>query len=226
MVCYVDADTSIMNKNMDLVFDEVQDLSGNWLAANALCVCNLDDDAWATENWKPENCAYTPLRHPEALSHPSPMDKDSKATYHLFNAGLFIYRPSSSLLEEILEAFSATSAEKLATYSFPDQDFLAEHFYLRIRPLGWQWNAYKTWRYWHPNIWRDEEVVCLHYIQDKPWTKRIGPDGKAGYKGNDGDTHRVWWNEYEEWERQRLGNGEGEVVELVRKFVAPPSEDA
>jgi len=60
-------------------------------------------------------------------------------------------------------------------------------------------------------------VVCLHYIVDKPWIKRVGKDGIAGYRGCDGETHQWWWNEYGQWERERKG---AEVVELVRRLVA------
>ena len=47
-------------------------------------------------------------------------------------------------------------------------------------------------RYIHPDMWRDEEVVCLHYIVDKPWAGRVGLDGVAGFKGKDGVTH-TWY---------------------------------
>ena len=53
--------------------------------------------------------------------------------------------------------------------------------------MGWQYNALKTMRYWHENLWRDGEVRALHYIVDKPWERRIASDGVAGHLGRDGD---------------------------------------
>lgn len=80
-------------------------------------------------------------------------------------------------------------------------------------------------RYWHPDMFRDEEVRNLHYIVDKPWCKRIGSDGVAGYLGRDRATHRWWWDEYERWEQERESKSEYEVLEMMRAYVASPLED-
>lgn len=221
-VCYLDADMAIF-RNMDEIFDKVIDLPPDWLAANHTCVCNLDGDGWAPEDWTKDNCAYTPVDHPTALTHPTPITPKSRPTYHLLNGGMFIFNPSEQLWDEMLYFFNTTA--KLSTFQFPDQDFLADYFHDRLRPLGWQYNAIKTMRYWHPNIWRDGEVVCLHYIVDKPWVKRVGRDGIAGYKGLDGETHRWWWDAFEEWENKRSEDGGKEAIEamrLVRGYVAKP----
>ena len=77
-------------------------------------------------------------------------------------------------------------------------------------------------RYWHENIWRDEEVRALHYIVDKPWQRRIARDGIAGHLGRDGVTHGWWWDIWEEWVRGRQGEGEGdgELVGIMEGVVA------
>jgi inositol 3-alpha-galactosyltransferase len=221
-VCYLDADMAIF-RSMDDIFDKVSDLPSDWLAANHTCVCNLDGDEWAPVDWTKENCAYTAVNHPEALIHPTPITPQSRPTYHLLNGGLFVFHPSKQLRDELLHFFNTT--DKLSTYQFPDQDFLADYFYNRLRPMGWQYNAIKTMRYWHPNIWRDDEVVCLHYIVDKPWVRCVGEGGVAGYKGLDGETHRWWWDAYDDWEKQRndsLDKEAQEVLRLVREYVAKP----
>ncbi|KAK4118168.1 glycosyltransferase family 8 protein [Parathielavia appendiculata] len=223
-VCYLDADMAVF-QNMDAVFAHEAKLPPDGLLANHACVCNLEADPWAPDTWRPENCAYTPLSHPSALTEPTqpPTADDGPETHHLLNGGMFLFRPSPALWEDMLALFRTTPL--LSTFRFPDQDFLALLFRGRWRALGWQYNAIKTMRYWHPNIWHDEAVVCLHYIVDKPWTKRIGRDGVAGYKGRDGVTHRWWWDAYQAWEDDRLKNGAGdgaETVALVRKGVAPP----
>lgn len=221
-VAYLDADMAIFNRNMDEVFDSdrVKDLPSDSIAANHACVCNKERDAWAPEEWNEVNCAYTPLSHPEALTKPTEVTPESRGTYHLLNSGMFFYRPSQNLWDEMLHFFNTT--DKLSTFKFPDQDFLAEFFHNRWRSLGWQYNALKTMRYWHPGMWRDSEVVCLHYIVDKPWAERIREDGTAGYKGNDGETHRWWWSNYDDWEHARSKSGDSDVLKLVRKKVAKP----
>jgi inositol 3-alpha-galactosyltransferase len=218
-VCYLDADIAIF-RPMDQIFENVSDLPKDWLAANHTCVCNLDHDSWAPEDWKPENCAYNAVEHPTALTEPTPILPESPGTYHLLNGGMFLFHPSSHLWSSILNFFNTT--DKLSEYQFPDQDFLADYFREKLRPMGWQYNAIKTMRYWHENIWRDEEVVCLHYIVDKPWVKRVGTDGVAGYKGLDGETHSWWWEAFGEWEAERRRDGGEEGLGLVREFVARP----
>ena len=216
---FLDADITIY-KNMDDIFDTV--LPGDdWIAANHACVCNLDHDSWAPENWKPENCPYTPLRHPAACESamPIPPGTAPPQTYGLLNGGVFLYQPSESLWKAMHHHF-LTSPE-LSTYQFPDQDFLASFFCDRWRPLPWKYNALKTMRQWHTNIWRDEEVKGLHYIVDKPWAKRVASDSIAGHLGRDGDTHSWWWNVWLEW-RSQSGS---ELVNIVDELVAKPLSD-
>lgn len=217
-LCYLDADM-IVRQNMDQVFDK-QLPGSDWIAANHACVCNLDKDAWAPEDWTKENCAYTAVSHPGALHSPTPVKSDSRPTYHLLNSGMFLFEPSKELWERMLDFFNTTPL--LGEFKFPDQDFLAEFFRNKWMSVGWQFNALKTMRYWHENIWRDEEVVCLHYIVDKPWAKRVGEDGVAGYLGRDGVTHSWWWEEYAEWTKEREGQGENEELEIAKKNAAKP----
>lgn len=216
---FLDADITVY-KNMDDIFDIV--LPGDdWIAANHTCCCNLDHDSWAPENWEPENCPYTPLRHPAACENASPIPPGAAPphTYALLNGGVFLYHPSESLWKAMHHRF-LTSPE-LSTYQFPDQDFLASFFSDKWRPLPWKYNALKTMRQWHTNIWRDEEVKGLHYIVDKPWAKRVASDGIAGHLGRDGDTHAWWWNVWNEWSSQ----SGSELVKLVDGLVAKPLSD-
>ncbi|TID22419.1 hypothetical protein E2P81_ATG11524 [Venturia nashicola] len=218
-VCYLDADMAIY-RPMDQIFSRASGLPSDWLAANHTCVCNLDNDSWAPEDWTPQNCAYNAVSHPNAVTKPTPITSSSPPTYHLLNGGMFIFHPSTKLWDSMLEYFN--TSERLSTYQFPDQDFLADYFRNRLMPMPWQFNAIKTMRYWHENVWRDEEVVCLHYIVDKPWVKRVCADGIAGYKGMDGETHRWWWDVFGEWEIMRKDAGENGVLELIGGLVAGP----
>ena len=218
---FLDADIAIYG-NMDDVF-ETQLPDNYWIAANHACVCNLDHDSWAPENWNADNCAYTPLEHPSALEAgtPVPLDEEPPHTHCLLNGGLFVYHPSPALWDSMLDHFN--TSKELSTYQFPDQDFLARFFLHRWRPLSWKYNALKTMQQWHPNIWRDEEVRGLHYIVDKPWERRVASDGIGGHLGRDGKTHRWWWDVWEEWVGAR--NEESELLAVMEELVAKPLDD-
>ena len=204
-------------KNMDELF-ELPLPGKDWIAANHACVCNLDGDTWAPNNWTKENCAFTGLK---TDSPPTPVpDVDGLQTHTLLNSGLFIFTPFESQWKKILEYLRTN--KKVKGYLFPDQDFLADFFKGRWKSLGWQYNALKTWRYWHPEMWRDEDVKNLHYIVDKPWSKRVGNDGKAGYLGNDGITHGWWWEAYQKWEEKREQERESAILKMVRSEIAKP----
>ena len=218
--CFLDADITVY-KNLDDIFDlPLPDKT--WIAAAHSCVCNLDHDSWAPENWKKENCAYTPLQHPFALQGgtPIPSDLAPPHTYALLNGGVFLYKPHESLWQT-MHHFFLTSPD-LTSYQFPDQDFLAAIFRGKWIPLSWKYNAIKTMENWHTNIWRDEEVKGLHYIVDKPWQKRVASDSVGGHLGRDGRTHRWWWNVYGDWEQQTRENKELELLSIVRELVAEP----
>jgi lipopolysaccharide biosynthesis glycosyltransferase len=104
---------------------------------------------------------------------------------------MFILSPFEQQWNNILR-FLGTD-ERVKSYLFPDQDFLTDFFEARWKSVGWKYNALKTMRYWHQHMWDDEKVNNVHYIVDKPWSKRVGSDGVAGYLGKDEVTHRWWW---------------------------------
>ena len=218
---FLDADMLILG-NMDELFDF--DLpSKDWIAANHACVCNLDGDTWAPSNWTKENCAYTGLR-PDSDATPVPVVRNGEGNkawsepHRLLNSGMFIFEPHQAQWERML-AFLNTDM-RVKHFLFPDQDFLAAYFLGKWRSIVWKYNALKTMRYWHENIWIDAEVRNLHFIVDKPWVTRVGSDRVAGYRGDDGITHSWWWKEYDKWEKMREKRGEFDILEIMRKEVA------
>lgn len=224
---FLDADMMVF-RNMDELFDvPLPGQRGEWIAANHACVCNLDGDSWAPEDWKKEHCAYTGLKHPTCLQTSASVPQENadgyKRTHTLLNSGLFIFEPTEKTWEGMLEFLNTNPL--VQDYMFPDQDLLADYFRGRWMSVGYQYNALKTMKYWHPEMWRDEEVRNLHYIVDKPWSKRVGPDGVAGYLGRDGETHMRWWDEFAKWEASRESQGEQEILDLVRSEVAKPLVD-
>ncbi|KAL8687526.1 MAG: hypothetical protein Q9218_006328 [Villophora microphyllina] len=218
---FLDADLTVY-RNMDEVF-EIRLPGKDWIGANHACVCNLDRDPWAPDNWKEENCAYTPLSHPSSLTKATPVPASAAPpdTYALLNSGFFLYHPLPEIWSSILEYFQ-TSAE-LSSYQFPDQDFLIHFFRSRWLSLPWKYNGLKTMENWHPNIWRDDEVMGLHYIVDKPWEKRVASDGVGGHLGRDGKTHGWWWNVWKDWHGKR--KDDPELVMILKELVAKPLDE-
>lgn len=193
---------------------------GNEMLATHVCVCNLDHDAWAPEEWKPENCAYSSVTAGEDGAVPEVVP--DSPTLSVMNTGTFVFHASKEIEKLVFDQFYGMGRTRLAAYKFPDQDFLNDVFKGRWASLHWSTNSLKTWKYWHGNMWRDEDVRVLHYIVDKPWAKRVGEDGRAGYKGDDGVTHTWWWEEFERWRSERNGEGrEGKDTVLgLEKYVA------
>jgi inositol 3-alpha-galactosyltransferase len=222
---FLDADMLVL-RNMDELFD-VDMPRDDWISAVHSCVCNTDRDTWAFGVGKKEPCAFEKLMHPDALTKPREVPRaqeiksgKGKTTHALFNSGLFIFTPSQELWNKMLQFFYTTPL--LTKMLFADQDFLAEFFMDKWAPLGYQYNATKSMRWWHKDMWRDDEVRNFHFIVEKPWKERIGPDGRAGDLGTNGEVHGWWWRDFGSWERERERCGEVKVLEMVKANVAKP----
>ena len=203
--CFLDADVAIF-RNPDEIFD-IQLPGRDWLGANHACVCNLDHDSWAPSHWTKGNCAYTTVTGPDQVA--ASVTPDSRPTYKLLNGGMLLFHPTSELWQQMLDFFNTT--DRLKTYQFPDQDFLADFFRDKWQPVSWKFNALKTMRYWHPRLWSDEDLIVLHYIVDKPWERQVSDDGVAGHLGRDGATHQWWWDAYRRWLNDRNSSEEDDV---------------
>lgn len=218
-ICFLDADILIM-RNLDDIFD-VPRPGSDWVASHHACVCNVDGDPLAPPEYSIENCPFTRVEHPEALEQPVlvPETEAQKKTYALLNSGVFVCTPSQELWQKIQDFFTTNEA-LVKTFKFPDQNFMEVFFQDKWVPLGWQYNAIKTHRYWHSAAWRDDEVRALHYIIDKPWEVRTGKGDAAGYLGRDGVTHSWWWAAYDQFveEMARRGDVGRAVVACVSRY--------
>ncbi|KAF2651139.1 glycosyltransferase family 8 protein [Lophiostoma macrostomum CBS 122681] len=229
-LCFLDADMMIFRDPSPAIFSAAPEprprepLGLDEVLASHVCVCNLDNDTWAPREWTRANCAYTPITTSSADEENSiPPASTDPPTHALFNSGTFVFRPTPSISTRVFDAFERLAQEgELAKLAFPDQDFLNRVFEQRWRSLHWSCNALKTWRYWHRNMWSDKEVRVLHYIVDKPWAKRVRIVEKlAGYRGDDGETHSWWWDEYALWKAERADQGTEarDEVKLVGRYV-------
>lgn len=185
----------VVLKNMDELMDLPLDVTGTRVfAASHACVCNPMNKAHYPADWIPSNCAYT-------SQHDDPSGAQitgAPADFGLgiCNGGLQVVQPSMALYQQILD----TMADPVVTggYDFADQSLLSDTFRGRWVPLSYKYNALKTLRWCHKEIWRDEEVKNVHYIlAPKPWDKKESED----------ETHKWWWKMNEERVEVEKGRG-------------------
>ncbi|CAG8433372.1 8103_t:CDS:2 [Ambispora gerdemannii] len=184
-VALLDADMLVMH-NMDELLDDDELLKDeNWLAASNACTCNPGKNPEYPKTWVPESCVYTPQ-----------IESDSNfATIKFvdyFNSGMLVLKPNDDVFARILkELYNHPNPDVLI---FPDQDFLNEAFKSHWVRLPYIYNALKTLRNCHSNIWNDDQVKNIHYILDKPW--RITDRDSAEAKSNQAYVLNLWWFKY------------------------------
>lgn len=174
-------------------------LADDWIAATHVCACNPRKIAHYPTDWYigcslprarligyfriPENCAYS---HPV---NPPPMDESSPRPYGLLNGGLVVGNPSEKIFSDIENCLN--NDPRVETFQFSEQDLLATYFKGRWQSLPYYYNALKTLRVIHKNLWKDEDIRCLHYIlAEKPWMYRPNKDSPTHSEYYELD---VWW---------------------------------
>ncbi|GAA5923506.1 hypothetical protein JCM3775_000409 [Rhodotorula graminis] len=170
-------------RNMDELLE--LPLEEGWIAAAHACTCNPRKLAHYPDDWVPENCGHTSAVRTTPLPHTS----FSKPTHTRLNSGLVVLRPSLDTFSRML-SFLHTDP-RVSTYSFPDQDLLADFFEGRWLPLSYRYNALKTLRYCHSPMWRDEDVKNVHFILKKPWYYQL-PESDP-----DAELHAWWWDAFD-----------------------------
>lgn len=163
----IDADT-IFLRGMDELFDIP--LAEDEIAASPACTCNPFKFPHYPGDWVPANCSLSHQSRPTELHNVPQPKPDAPRTAHLLNSGVVVLRPSTQIMDRLVDHLNTSPT--IADAQFPDQDVLAEVFRGKWRVLPWWANSLKTERAVHKNIWADDEVRLLHYILEKPWSKR------------------------------------------------------
>ena len=153
-VIMIDSDM-LMCQQMDELFE--LELPPDTIASGLACTCNPNAIPTYPPDWTPENCGYA-LR-----PHPPPRSVRKRSTHHLMNSGTVVLRPSMRHSEAI-HGFMREHAERIAQYRFPDQDLLADMYREHWVVLPWYYNALKTLRRCHRDLWNDRHVRMIHYI--------------------------------------------------------------
>ncbi|KAJ3890285.1 nucleotide-diphospho-sugar transferase [Lentinula edodes] len=184
-VVLLDADM-LIKRNMDELLQ--MPLAQDEIAAAHVCACNPMKLVHYPADWVPANCAHTAVENPLGL--PPAWTPTSPRPYGQLNSGTVVLNPSPALGEAIVHFLNT---ENLETFAFPDQDLLTSFFKGKWKPLPWYYNALKTLRVIHPQLWRDDEIRCLHYIlKDKPWEART-----PVVPGPFDEVHEWWWNDFD-----------------------------
>ena len=164
-VILIDSDM-LVRKNMDELMDlslDGTDSSKPGIAASFACSCNPRKVASYPDSWIPANCPFTPQTHPSSLTIPPiKITSSSPENHRLINSGLVVLQPQKAVMDEMIHQIQ--NDPEVPAMRFPDQDFLAKFYRDRVTPLPWIYNALKTLRACHTNLWRDEEVKNVHYI--------------------------------------------------------------
>ncbi|KAJ4001048.1 nucleotide-diphospho-sugar transferase [Lentinula boryana] len=202
-VVLLDADM-LIKRNMDELLE--MPLAQDEIAAAHVCACNPMKLDHYPADWIPANCAHTAVEGPLGL--PPALTPTSPRPYGQLNSGTVVLSPSPALGEAIIHYLNT---ENLESFAFPDQDLLSAFFKGNWKPLPWYYNALKTLRVIHPQLWSDDEIRCLHYIlKDKPWEARI-----PIVSGPFDEVHEWWWKEFDRLASELDLQSRDKVLSLV-----------
>ncbi|RPA82401.1 glycosyl transferase family protein, partial [Ascobolus immersus RN42] len=166
-------------------------LSPQIFAATHACVCNPHSKPHYPSNFTPSNCAYTTQHADPNLAQTQ--GAPASAGLSMCNGGLQVVSPNKEDYDTILRHLEEPG--RTEGYDFADQSLLSDAFRGRWVPLPYVYNALKTLRYAHKEIWRDEEVRNIHYIlSPKPWEET--EEDKASPERD--PLMALWWEVNEE----------------------------
>ena len=187
----LDADM-LVRKNIDELME--MPIAQDTIAATHACVCNPLRKATYPASWVPENCAYSQQTRVEAQS------KGVRCNYGIgeLNGGLIILQPGAEVHHKVMRVFDEECAAG-RILQFADQTLQSMAFAGQWVPLPYIYNALKTLRECHAEIWDDDHVKIVHYIMAKPWNDKDGGDKTQ-------PTH-AWWRA--ENEERRMAENRG-----------------
>lgn len=187
-VVQLDSDM-VVTQNMDELFDvpvgESNGKGSTWaFAASHACTCNPYSKPHYPKDWTHANCAFTNTAKSDDLKHP--LSQNCNQGLGICNGGLQVVKPDPKLYEQIIQAVSNPAT---ADYDFADQSLLSDIFKDRWIGLSYRYNALKTLRVFHSELWDDNVVKNIHYIiTPKPW--EVSEDEYDDTTG----TFKWWWD--------------------------------
>ena len=139
----------------------------------------------------PQACAYTYQSYPTSVKEGMPTLFPHGLSE--LNGGLQIFKPSKQKYDRLLHVLNTSEPTE---FLFADQSVLSKTFHGQWIPLyaafprcwyrPYIYNALKTLRTAHAQIWNDDAVKNVHFILGKPW------DDKSKTNSSE-ETHSWWW---------------------------------
>lgn len=161
----LDADM-LLRDNADELMEMT--LAPGTMAASHACVCNPRNMTHYPADWRPENCAYTAQGDTPETAHLIEKAVPGSFGLGIMNGGLQVINPNLKHFNDILAIMANETLTE--TFAFADQSLLSHYFKDKWISLPYTYNALKTLRVAHSNIWRDDKAKIIHYILgDKPW---------------------------------------------------------
>lgn len=111
-------------------------------------------------------------------------------TGQVFNSGVFAFRPSFSVFEDMMASLKTTPS-----YDGGDQGFLNEYM-VEWQRLPLEYNTTKRIFSQHPANYHDDDVKVLHYVGKKPW--------EAHWEGRYDHLDYQWLSYLEGFEKDEL----------------------
>ncbi|KAI1084029.1 glycosyltransferase family 8 protein [Whalleya microplaca] len=207
-VVLLDSDQVIL-KNIDDMM--TVDIPEGWIASTHACTCNPRKLPHYSKDWIPENCGFTAAD--KTTGEPAPITEESPNNHHLLNSGTVIVQPSKEQYDALIHAMN--THPDVPNMLFFDQDLLAILYRNKWKPLPYHYNALKPMRSCHGDLWNDDHVRILHYILNKPWKSRTWNDDVIE------STHKLWWDEFSEVEKEWTESPDEKKRELWRNVVVP-----
>lgn len=162
----LDADMAVLQNMDELLEDEkVLGLTSQVpLAACHACVCNPYKKPQYPDTWVPDNCAYTQVKKNPKSDILGPSSSNGIG---MINGGLAIIKPNQ---ETFNKCMALLNSDKPQQYNFPDQELISEAVDGNWIGLSYKYNALKTLKQIHSDVWNEQEVKNIHYILGpKPW---------------------------------------------------------
>ncbi|KAE8681248.1 Galactinol synthase 1 [Hibiscus syriacus] len=194
---YLDGDIQVF-ENIDHLFD----MEDGYFYAVMDCFC---EKTWShTPQYKIGYCQQCPnkVQWPSQLGPKPPL---------YFNAGMFVYEPSLSVYEDLLNTLKVTPPTP-----FAEQDYLNMYFRDVYRPIPPIYNLVMAMLWRHPENIELEKAKVVHYCAagSKPWR----------YTGKEENMNREdikmlvakWWDIYNDESldyKYAVPNGEAEADE-------------
>lgn len=151
-----------------------------YLDADMLPMKNFDDVLEAEDDLMAVRNCFCGMPPGERDRCPQVPENENRA----FNAGFLVLRPDPALFRRWEKQLEEADHSR---WRMAEQDFLNEQYEHSYVELPRTYNMNKYIFSHHSELWRVEEIKCLHFVLDKPWQSTT-----TAYA----EIEKLWWDTY------------------------------